>query len=143
MLRLPPPGAEKEADEETSKDELDGRRDATTAVPALEAVAGEELAAARPWKAKDVLEIRRGGGERAADGRIPGSAHGGEEDDLGDAGGDLEAAVGDVLVGHPIAREVEQQPERQRGELRADERATGRAGGDVEGDDQASTLERP
>jgi hypothetical protein len=54
-----------------------------------------------------VLEVRRGSGERAADSRIPRSAHGGEEDDLGYARGDLEAAVADVLVGHPIAPEVE------------------------------------
>jgi hypothetical protein len=109
-------------------------------VPAAEAVAGEELAPAGPREAKDMLEVRRGSGERPADSRIERSAHGGEEQDCSDARADLEAAVGDVLVRHPVSREVEQQPERQRAESRIDERAAGRTGGDVEGNDQAATL---
>jgi hypothetical protein len=56
---------------------------------------------------KDVLEVRRRSGECAADGRIERSAHRGEEQDTGDPRADLEAAVGDVLVRHPIACEVE------------------------------------
>jgi hypothetical protein len=103
-------------------------------------MAGEELAPARPREANDVLEVRRGGGERAAYGRIERSAHRGEEQDRSDARADLEPAVGDVLVRQPIAREVEQQPERQRAESRVDERATERAGGDVQGNNQAATL---
>jgi hypothetical protein len=109
-------------------------------VPAAEAVAGEELASARARKAKDVLEVRRRSGERAADGRIERSAHCGEEHHFGDARADLEAAVGDVLVRDPITCQVEQQPERQRAESRANQCATGRTGGDVEGNDQAATL---
>lgn len=49
-------------------------------------------------------------------------------------------SVGNVLVRHPIACEVEEQPERHRAEPRANERAAGRAGGDVEGDNQAATF---
>jgi hypothetical protein len=84
-------------------------------------MAGEELAPARARQRKDVLEIRRRSSERAADGRMERSAHGGEEQHTADARSDLEATVGDVLVRHPIACEVEQQPERQRAEPRADE----------------------
>jgi hypothetical protein len=71
-------------------------------------MAGKELAPTRPREAKDVLDVRRRGGERAADGRMERSAHGGEEQDSGDARPDLEAAVGDVLVRHPIPCEVKQ-----------------------------------
>jgi len=104
--------AKKEANEEARDDELDRRREAATAVPAMEPVAEEELAPARPREAKDVLEVRRRSGECAADGWIERSPDRGEEQNSGDARADLEAAVGDVLVWHPIACEVEQQPER-------------------------------
>ena len=87
----------------------------------MEPVAGEELAPARPREAEDVLEVRRRSGKRAADGWIERSPDRGEEENSGDARADLEAAVGDVLMRHPIACEVEQQPERQRAEPRADE----------------------
>jgi hypothetical protein len=130
----------KKANEEAGEDELGRRRNAAAAMPAAEAVAGEELAPARSREAKDVLEVRRGSGERAADGRIERSARCGEEQDSGDTRADLEAAVGDVLVWHPIACEVEQQPERQRAESRVDERAADRTGGNVEGNDQTATL---
>jgi hypothetical protein len=132
--------AKKEANEVARDDELDRRRDAATPVPAVEAVAGKELAATRPREAKDVLEVRRRSGERAADGRIEWAAHSGEEQHAADTRADLEAAVRDVLVRHPISGEVEHQAEQQGAEPRADERAAGGAGGDVEGDDQVATL---
>jgi hypothetical protein len=110
-------------------------------VPAAEAVAREELPAARARQAHDVLDVRTRSGQRTTYGRIERSAHGGEEEHSSDARADLEAAVADVLVRHPIAREVKQEPERQRGKPRANQRATNCAGGDVQGDDQASTLE--
>ena len=87
-----------------------------------------------------MLEVRRRGGERAAHGRIERSAHRGEEHYSRDTRADLEAAIRDVFVWHPIAREVEEQPEGQRAQSRAHERAAGRAGRDVKGDDQAATL---
>jgi hypothetical protein len=103
----------KKADEKTREEELGRRRDAATPVPAVKAVAGEELATTRPGEAKDVLEIRRRSRERAANGRIERSAHRGEQQNPGDARADLEAAVGDVFMRHPIPKEVEDQPERQ------------------------------
>jgi len=117
-LRLTP--AKKEAHEEAGEDELSRRRDATTPVPAVEAVAGKELAAARTREPDDVLDVRRRSGQGAGDGRIERPARGDEEEDSGDPGADFEAAVRDVLVRHPVAREVEQQPELQRPEPRAD-----------------------
>jgi hypothetical protein len=105
--------AKKEADEETGEEELGWRRDAAAPVPAAQSVAGEELATARPRQAKEVFEVRTRGRERAGDGGIERSAHGGKEQDPGDARADLEAAVGDVLVRHPITGEVKDQPERQ------------------------------
>jgi hypothetical protein len=131
-----PCAGEKAADEEARQDELDRCWDTATSVPAVEAVAGKELAATRPREAKDVLEVGRRSGERAADGRIEWAAHSGEEQHAADARADLEAAVRDVLVRRPIPCEVEQQAERQGAEPRTEERAAGRAGGDVKGDDQ-------
>jgi hypothetical protein len=130
----------KKADKKAGEDELRRRRNAAAAVPAVEAVAGEELAPARPREVKDVLEVRRGSGERAAHGRIERSPRRGEEQHCSDARADLEAAVGDVLVRHPIAGEMEKHAERQRAESRVDERAADRTGGNVEGNNQAATL---
>jgi len=82
----------------------------------VEAVTGKELTPAWTRELKDVLEVRRRSGERAADRRIERSPHRSEEQHCGDARADLEAAVVDVLVRHTISCEVEQQPERQRAE---------------------------
>jgi hypothetical protein len=109
-------------------------------VPAIEAVTREELATARPWKTKEVLQVWRRSSERTGDGRIERSTHRGEEQDCSDARADLEAAVGDVTVRHSIAEEVEEQSEWQRAEPRTDERAGGSTGRNVKGDDQAASL---
>jgi hypothetical protein len=100
--------AKKEADEEASEKKLGRRGQTTTPVPVVEAMAGEELAPGRPREPKDVLDVRRRSSERSADGRIERAAHCGEEQHAADARADLEAAVGDVLVRHPIPCEVEQ-----------------------------------
>jgi hypothetical protein len=98
--------AKKEADEETREEELDWRRKTATSVPALEAMTRDELAPAGPRETKEVLEVWRGSSERAGHRGIERSAHRGEEQDCGDARADLEAAVGDVAVRHPIADQV-------------------------------------
>jgi hypothetical protein len=74
-------------------------------------VAGEELAAIRTWEAKDVLEIRGRGRDRSRPGGIEQPARSGEQKNRCDARADLEFAIGNVLVRHPLAREVEEQPE--------------------------------
>ena len=70
---------QKEADEEAGQEKLDRRGEAAALVPAMEAVAREELPPARPREAQNMLEVGRRGGERAAHGRIERSAHRGEE----------------------------------------------------------------
>jgi hypothetical protein len=77
-------------------------------------MAGEELATAWPREGKYVLEVRERSREGTGDGRIERSAHSAEEQDARDARTDLKGAVGDVLMGDAIAREVKEQPERQR-----------------------------
>jgi hypothetical protein len=129
-----------ETDEEPGEQELDGRRKPAASVPAAEAVAGKELASARPWETKDVLEVWSRSSERARHRRIERPTHRGEQQDRTDARADLEAPVGDVTVRHPIAEEVEEQSERQRAKPRADERAAGSTGRNVKGDDQAASL---
>jgi hypothetical protein len=133
--------AKKEAaDKEAREEELDRRRKTTAPVPAMEAMTREELAPARPRQPKEMLEVGRTSSERAGHRGIERSAHRGEEHDCGDARADLEAAVGDVTVRHPIADEVEEQSEWQRAEPRTDERAAGSTGRNVKGDDQAASL---
>jgi hypothetical protein len=80
----------------------------------------EELAPARLRHPKEVLEVWSRSSERAGHRRIERPAHRGEEQDCGDARADLEAAVGDVTVRHPIANEVEEQSDWQRAEPRTD-----------------------
>jgi hypothetical protein len=135
--------AKKEADEEAREEELDRRRKTAASVPAMQAMTREELAPARPRQTKEVLEVRSRSSERAGHRGIERSAHRGEEQDCGDARADLEAAVGDVSVRHPIADEVEEQSEWQRAEARTNERAAGCTGRDVKGDDQAASLASP
>ena len=130
----------KEADEETREEELDRRRKTAAPVPAMEAMTREELAPAGPRETKEVLEVWRRSSERPGHRGIERSAHRGEEQDRGDARADLEAAVGDVAVRHPIADEVEEQSQWQRAEPRTDERAAGSTGRNVKGDDQAPSL---
>ena len=132
--------AKKEADEETREEELHRRRKTAAPVPATEAVTREELAPARPRKPKEMLEVGRTSGERPGHRRIERSTRRCEEQDCGDAGADLEAAVGDVAVRHSIADEVEEHSEWQRAEPRTDERAAGSTGRNVKGDDQAASL---
>ena len=132
--------AKKEADKEAREEELDRRRKTTALVPAMQAMTREELASARLRQTKEVLEVWRTSSERAGHRGIERSAHRGEEQDCGNARADLEAAVGDVTVRHPIADEVEEQSEWQRAEPRTDERAAGSTGRNVKGDDQAASL---
>jgi hypothetical protein len=140
LCQLQLAAAKKEADEETREEELDRRRKTAASVPAMEAMTREELAPARPRETKEVLDVRSRSSERAGHRGIERSANRGEEQDCGDAGADLEAAVGDVSVRHPIAEEVEEQSEWQRAEPRADERAAGSTSRNVKGDDQAASL---
>ena len=60
-----------------------------------------------------MLKIWGGSSERAGHRGIERPAHRGQEEDCGDARADLEAAIGDVTVRHPIADEVEEQSEWQ------------------------------
>jgi len=119
--RLPSAAVEQESDQDTGDEKLGRRADAAAAVPAVHTVAGEELAAARPRKAQDVLEVRRRRRERPGHGWIERAAHAGEEKDRGDPGGDLEAAIADVPVRHSIPGEMKSEAEWHRGEPRADE----------------------
>ncbi len=68
-----------------------------------------------------MFEVRARGRERTGHGGIERTAHPGEEQDGGDPGADLEAAVRDVLVRQPISREVKEQAERHRREPGADQ----------------------
>jgi hypothetical protein len=75
-------------------------------MPPTQAVGREELPPAWAREAEDVLEIRGRRRQRPGDCRVQRSAYSRKCDNGRDAGTDLEAAVGDVLVGHQVAEEV-------------------------------------
>src|SRR5438093_2690631 len=56
---------EQQRDDQTSGDQLRAGRDPARAVPALDAMRGEELATAGSREGQDVLEVRNGGGRRS------------------------------------------------------------------------------
>jgi hypothetical protein len=60
----------KDADQEPGRKELDRGREAAASVPAAQAVAREELAAARAREPEDVFEVRTRSRERAGHSRI-------------------------------------------------------------------------
>jgi hypothetical protein len=97
---------QEEAEQHAGEQELTGSGEAAGAVPAGDAVAREELPAARPREAEDVLQVRERGGERPGHGRVERPADGGEQEHAGNARADLEAPVGDVLVREPVAGQV-------------------------------------
>jgi hypothetical protein len=82
-----------------------------------------------------MLQVWRRGRQRPCHGRVEWAAHQGQEEHRGDPGADLEAAIADVLMRHPVPRQVEYEAERKRAAPRAHKRAAGRARRDVEGDD--------
>ena len=104
-------------------------------MPAVEAVAREELAAAGARERDGVLDVghrSRYGAERR---RVERPARRGEEEDCRCSAHELESPRVVVLVPHPVAGEVRKRTERERPEPGAGERPAGGAGGDVESDD--------
>jgi hypothetical protein len=83
-------------------------------MPSSHPVARKELASAWARETEDVLEVRGGRGERTRDGRVERASNGGEQQHGCDSRGDLELAIDDVLVRHPVAGEVEEHAERNR-----------------------------
>ena len=104
-------------------------------------MAREELPAAGSRQRQDVLEIRRGCGDRSDSGRVEASASG-EQQDRGNAGAYLERPRGDVLVRDDVACEVEQRPEDGCPAPRSGGGAGEPAGGDVHQDDHCTILLR-
>jgi len=103
-------------------------------------VAGEELAAARTRQREDVLEVGRGGGERADEGGAERPSHRGEEEDERSAAEGLEAHRANVPVRHPVPRQMREWAERQRKSTPPGERSGGRPRGDVQRDDHRRGL---
>ena len=128
--------AQNGADEKACGQQLSPRRNASASVPTVEAMAREELAAVGPREPEHVLQVWRRSSQRPYHGRVEWAAHQGQEEYRSDPGADLEPAIADVLMRHPVPRQVEEEAERKRVAPRTHERTAGRARGDVEGDDQ-------
>jgi len=126
--RLPAAG-EQPADGRACEQELRPGGNAY-AVPADATV--EELLPVRPEPGYDVLEIGHRGRGAAEHGRIERAAPRGEQPERDEAAADLEAPVGNVLVRHLVAGEVQRRAEQERERTRAEERAGRAAGRHVE-----------
>ena len=107
--RLPAP-REQPTDHRTRQHELRLDRDAD-AVPSASAV--EEQLATRTKPGQDMLEIRHGRRGPAEHGGVEGSAPSCEKTQGEKTTADLEAPVGNVVVRHPIARDVQGRPEQE------------------------------
>src|SRR6476661_8475534 len=122
--RLPPP-AEQHADDRSCEQELRLGGDAGS-VPANAAV--EELLSAQPEPGDDVLEVGHGSRRSSQHSGVEETSPGGQQTERDEPAADLEASVGNVLVRHPVAGEVQRWTERESKRPRAKQRA-GRASG--------------
>jgi hypothetical protein len=104
-------------------------------MPSWNPVAREELSSAGSRQADDVLEIRRGRGDRSNRRRVERPADDGEGENTKRAARHLEPARGNVLVWHPVAEEVQDRPDDDGAHARAGEQTADCTGGDVHRDD--------
>jgi hypothetical protein len=77
------------------------------------AAAVKDLLAANAEPRQEMLEVGSGGGCAAEHGRIEWTAPRGEQPEGKETTADLEAAVGDVLVRHAIAGEMERRSQEE------------------------------
>jgi hypothetical protein len=103
----------------------------------------EELLPARPEPGHDVLEVGHRGGRAAEHRGVERAADGGEHPERHEAASDLEAAVGDVLVRHPVAGDMQRRPEQKCERARACARAQRGAGRHVQRDDHLVIFAPP
>jgi hypothetical protein len=127
---------EQQAHERTRAQELRLGGDAH-AVPAA---AVEDLLAPQPEPGHEVLQIRHRRRSAPEHRRVERAATGGEQAERDEAAADLEAPVGDVLVRHPIAGQMQRRAEQERKGTRADEGADRASGRDVQRDDHTPII---
>ncbi len=104
--------------------------EAAGAMPAEPSV--EELATVRTQTRKEVLEVWRGGGCGAERSRVERPATERQQSQTEQAAPDLETAIADVLVRHPVTGEVQRRAQGQRREPGAGQRTERRTRRDVE-----------
>ncbi len=104
--------------------------EAAGAMPAEPSV--EELATVRTQTRKEVLEVWRGGGCGAERSRVERPATERQQSQTEHAAPDLETAIADVLVRHPVTGEVQRRAQGQRREPGAGQRTERRTRRDVE-----------
>jgi len=136
------PRSDDAAGQHTGRQELEPRGEPTGSVPAVEAVAREELAAARTWQADDVLEIRSGGCRRTEGRRVEHAPSERDEEQQRYAASQLEPPRRDVPVRNSVAYRVAEQPERHCGAPRRGRGADGRPARHVQADDHRGVWER-
>ena len=117
------------------EEELEPRRQSACPVPAVEAVAREELAAAGARQAKHVFDVRRRGRCRADRRRVEHASSQRHEQQQCNAASQLEPPRGDVPVRDAVAHQMCEQAEPHRRALRPRHGADGRPARDVQADD--------
>ena len=100
----------------------------------------KDLLAAHAKPRHDVLEIGHRSGCTAHHGGIERAAPRCEQRKRDETAADLEAPVGDVLVRHAIAREVQRRAEQQRERPRANDSSQRRARRHVQRDDHTPII---
>jgi hypothetical protein len=100
------PQARERSKKQSGDEELHGRAHSSAAMPPMDPVTRKELAPTRPREAHDVLQIGSRRCEGAGDGGIERPARNRKEEHGCNSRADLELAVEDVLVRHPVTREV-------------------------------------
>ena len=95
---------------------------------------------AQPEPRHEVLEVGHRGRRAAEHGGVERAAPRREQAERDEAAADLEAPVGNVLVRHLVAGDVQRRAEQQRERTRADERSQRRPGRDVQRDDHARII---
>jgi hypothetical protein len=127
---LPP---NQRAEDPARKRQLYKRREVSRAVPAKPVV--KELPPTRTQRRENVLEIRRRTCDSAKRRRIEQATPPREEHDGRNATTDLKSTRAEVLVRHPVAREVENRAEKDGLGSRPSRGACQGAGGHVQRDD--------
>ena len=92
------------------REELGPGGDAAGPVPAVEAMAGKELAPGGAREADDVLDIGDRSRHGAEDGGVERPAPRREEEESRDPARDLEPARVNVVVRHPVAEQMRDRP---------------------------------
>jgi hypothetical protein len=130
------------ADHDASGEELGPGRQASSAVPPMEAMGREELSTAQLGQREHVLEVGGRRCERSDHRGMGRAARRSQQRGESDSRAELESPGIDVLVGHEVAGEMCEQTERERAAPRSRGGTSCGARRDVKRDDQVACASK-